>query len=158
MVQANIEQYASSESMQLRRCRHTIELFVYAITKARSLIRETVTPGRYTNPDWPRVVDEDALSEIEETAKRHDPWLFSEECERMLEDLADLKNPTPLDVMNWTMILMAPPRRFETDPYGPGDSIGLRLVFPSYNPVYSADTHPHWLMTSQGSLWNLPDQ
>ena len=141
--------------------------FVYSITKARSLIREQATPrgavddsggGRAFNPDGTYLINDDSLADIEDTARRYDPWLFSEACEQMLESLASLSDPTPVDVMNWTMLLTAPPKRFKDDPDGPGDSIGMRLILPSYCPIRWE--HPHRLLDALDgfSLWGLPDR
>ena len=158
------------ESPSLRECRRVIKGFVYAITKARSLIREQATPRGAIDLDspvygWesahPDTVHTAFLADIDETARRYDPWLFSEECEQVLESLANLSDPTPLDVMNWTVILNAPSKRFKDDPDGPGDSLGLRLIFPSYCPI-RLELPMYRLITNTGagdmSLWDLPDR
>ena len=111
--------------------------------------------GRATTQD---TVHTAFLADIEETARRHDPWLFSKACEDVMESLASLSDPTPLDVMNWTMLLTAPPKRTKSDPDGPGDSIGMRLILPSYCPIRWE--HPHRLLDAPRgfSLWDLPDR
>ena len=146
----------NTKSISATGCQSAIKGFIYAITKARSILREQMTPWDLI--DSGIKATDIPLEDIDARARPHDPWLFSDDCERVLESMATIEEPTPIDVMNWAAYFAMPPRKFKDDPLGPGDSLGLRLVMPSYSPVDLEQ--PHRLLQTWGqhkSLWDELD-
>ena len=92
----------------------------YAMQKARSIVQENI---ELHSPD---PVDADLLEEV---ARYHSPWLFSEDGKQWLELVGSLcQDATPIDVMNVAayMGLTESDRRREPRP---GNDLALQLLF-----------------------------
>ena len=63
----------------------------------------------------------------EEHAARHEPWLFGEDCERLLLEMADNSDPTDLHYMSYITALGGPPGRSK-ERRQPGDSFTLKAA------------------------------
>ena len=128
-------------------CRYVLRRYVSALRRARSLIREAASPS--VGPDR-------SLEKIDADAARYDPWLFSDECESLMVAMAALSDPkpetnpeadpvdgvgvvSPVDVMNFSLSLGAPPKVFKDEPLTPGDSKFWAVELPADVYQFVAD-------------------
>ena len=122
-------------------CRYVLRRYVSALRRARSLIREAASPS--VGPDR-------SLTQIDTDAARYDPWLFSDECESLMVAMAELVEKSdsadecgavlsPVDVMNFSLSLGAPPKVFKDEPLTPGDSKFWAVELPADVYQFVAD-------------------
>ena len=87
--------------------------------KARSIVQENIelhSPG-HVDPDL-----------LEQVARDHSPWLFSEDGERWLELVDSLcEDATPIDVMNVAVYMGLTERDRRREPR-PGNDLALKLL------------------------------
>ena len=109
-------------------------------------MREQATPSADTDR---------SLEQIDASAARFDPWLFSDECETAMAEMAELSDfagsadradtgtssvPSPVDVMNFSLLLGAQPRVFKDEPATAGNSKFWAVELP--NDVYQFVADP----------------
>ena len=123
-------------------CRYVLRRYVSALRRSRSLMREGASPSG--GPDR-------SLEKIDADAARYDPWLFSDECESLMVAMSELVEASasaddgdggvlsPFDVMNYSLVLGAPPKVFKDEPLTPGDSKFWAVELPANVYQFVAD-------------------
>lgn len=149
-----------------RECRNAVRMMTLALQRARTLLREGAAYDRawaaHGVRDWRTMTAPQDLSAADDIARRREPWLMGEDCERILLDLSRLREPTPLDVMNYLSMIGGSRRRFRTDAPGPADSLCLRMALGAWPDPVDCGTprniqayvnNPHLVMTDGGAEW-----
>ena len=150
-----------------RECRNAVRMMTLCLQRGRTLLREAATYDHalaaHGTRDWRRITDPRDLAAVDDIARRREPWLMSDACERILLELSRLSEPTPLDVMNYLVMLGGERRRFRTDPQGPADSLYLDMAMGAWPDPRDCGTprnirdyvrNPHLVMTDGGAEWS----